>query len=101
MRSSTGSRLAFTARRVLTAALVGAAITACGGDDPATGPGALASIVVTPTATLAINATQQFVAVGKDASGTVVPFSPTWSIEKAGGAINATGMFTAGTAPGV
>jgi hypothetical protein len=65
-----------------------------------TGPGSLYSITVTPNATLAINATQQFIAVGKDFEGTVVSISPTWSIVAGGGAINPTGNFTAGTTPG-
>jgi hypothetical protein len=59
-------------------------------------PGALASISLTPTPiTLAVTATQQFVAVGKDAGGNIVPFSPTWSIVAGGGTINQSGMFTA------
>src|SRR5947209_357680 len=59
-------------------------------------PGALASIVLTPSpVTLAVTTTRQFVAVGKDAGGNVVPFSPTWSIVAGGGTINQTGMFTA------
>jgi hypothetical protein len=61
----------------------------------------LASIVVTPNATLAINTTQQFVAIGRDVNGMILTVSPTWSIEQGGGAINTTGLFTAGTAPGV
>ncbi|MFH0981126.1 MAG: ice-binding family protein, partial [Planctomycetota bacterium] len=69
-------------------------------DNPA-GPGALATIAVTPNpATLAINGTQQFTAVGKDAGGNVVAITPTWSVVASGGAIKTTGMFTAGTVPG-
>ncbi|MHB1095504.1 MAG: hypothetical protein ACYC3F_04960 [Gemmatimonadaceae bacterium] len=64
-----------------------------------TGP--LATITVSPNpTTLAINGTQQFTAVGRDAGGNVVALSPTWSVAASGGAINATGLFTAGTAPG-
>ncbi len=60
-------------------------------------PGALASIIVTPNpATMQINATQQFAAVGKDASGNVLVITPVWSVVNGGGAINATGLFTAG-----
>ncbi len=63
--------------------------------------GQLASIVVTPDpATLASRATQQFVAVGKDAAGNVVPFTPTWSVVNGGGSIDAAGVFTAGTLAG-
>ena len=64
--------------------------------------GPLATITVTPTpTTLAISATQQFTAVGKDASGNVVAITPTWSVAASGGTINSsTGVFTAGTTPG-
>ncbi|MEO5816085.1 MAG: ice-binding family protein [Gemmatimonadaceae bacterium] len=63
--------------------------------------GPLATITVTPNpATLAIGATQQFTAVGKDASGNVVAITPTWSVIAAGGTVSATGLFTAGNAVG-
>ena len=62
--------------------------------------GPLASITVTPNpATLAIGATQQFVAVGKDAAGNVVQITPTWSATT-GGTISGAGLFTAGGTPG-
>ncbi len=65
-----------------------------------TGP--LASIAVTPNpVSLAINATQTFVAVGKDANGNVIAITPTWAITNGGGAISATGVFTAGATAGV
>jgi len=64
-------------------------------------PSALATITVTPNPmTLAVGATQQYTAVGKDISGNVVTITPTWSIAAGGGAISATGVFTAGTTPG-
>ena len=66
-------------------------------------PGAAATITVTPNpATLAINATQQFTAVVKDANGNVVTATPVWSVVNAtAGTINSsTGLFTAGTTPG-
>jgi len=64
-------------------------------------PGPLATIVVSPNPdTLAIGGAQQFVAIGKDSSGNVVAFVPTWSVASAGGTINATGLFTAGTVAG-
>ena len=65
-----------------------------------TGP--LASITVTPNpATLAINGTQQFTAVGKDAGGNVVAIAPAWTVVSGGGTITATtGFFTAGTVTG-
>jgi hypothetical protein len=63
--------------------------------------GTLASITVTPDpVSLPVNATQQFTAVGKDAFGTVVPISPTWSVVANGGAIISTGLFSAGTLAG-
>ena len=86
-------------RLAITATLAGAFLAGCDVHTP-TAPGSLASIVVTPDVTLAVNATQQFVAVGKDAEGRVITISPTWSIEQGGGAINTTGLFTAGTRPG-
>lgn len=62
--------------------------------------GPLASITVTPTPnTLAINGTQQFTAVGKDAGGNTVAISPVWSAA-GGGSISSNGLFTAGTSPG-
>ncbi len=63
--------------------------------------GPLASIVVTPsTSSVGVGATSQYVAVGKDASGNVVQFTPSWSVELGGGSISTTGLFTAGTATG-
>jgi hypothetical protein len=92
------SRLS-TARLVVAAAVAGAVFTACD-VHTVVAPGSLATITVTPNVTLAINATQQFVAVGKDAEGQVVLISPVWSIETGGGSINGAGLFTAGTVPG-
>ena len=80
-------------------ALAGALSAACG-TTLSTGPGTLASITVTPNVTLAIRATQQFVAVGKDEAGAVISISPTWSIAMGGGAIDSRGVFTADTRPG-
>lgn len=63
--------------------------------------GALASITVTPNPrTLDAGGTQQFTAVGRDANGNVVAFTPTWAVVASGGSINATGLFTAGTVAG-
>jgi hypothetical protein len=59
------------------------------------------TITVTPNpATLAIGATQQFTAVGKDANGNVVAITPVWSTVNPPGSINATGFFTAGNTTG-
>ena len=63
-------------------------------------PGSLFTITVTPNVTLAINATQQFIAVGKDAEGRVVDIVPVWSIVANGGTIDNAGMFTAGGVTG-
>ncbi|MDQ6690137.1 MAG: ice-binding family protein [Gemmatimonadota bacterium] len=65
-------------------------------------PGALVTITVTPNpVTLAMNATQQFTAVGRDANNNVVAITPVWSIVAGGGTINSsTGLFTAGTTAG-
>jgi hypothetical protein len=65
-----------------------------------TGP--LATITITPSpVTVAIRATQQFTAVGKDAHGNVIAITPAWSVVASGGAIDAsTGLFTAGAVAG-
>ncbi|MFN2315505.1 MAG: ice-binding family protein [Gemmatimonadales bacterium] len=69
-----------------------------------TGPGPLASIVITPNPGGAlVGSTIQFVAEGRDAAGTIVPISPTvtWSVVAGGGTINpTTGLFTAGPTSG-
>ncbi len=63
--------------------------------------GPLASITLTPSpVSLAVGATQQYTAVGKDAGGNVVAITPTWSVVAGGGTVNATGLFTAGNALG-
>lgn len=65
-------------------------------------PGPLASITVTPNpATVPVNATQQFVATGRDANDNVVVIVPAWSVVASGGSINAgSGLFTAGATTG-
>jgi hypothetical protein len=61
----------------------------------------LATITVTPNpASVAANGTQQFTAVGRDAGGNTVAITPTWSVVNSGGAVSATGLFTAGNVPG-
>jgi len=64
-------------------------------------PGALFSITVTPNVTLAVTSTQQFVAAGADAEGVPVGITPVWSVVAGGGTIDANGLFTAGSTPGV
>jgi hypothetical protein len=86
------------ARVIVAVALAG--LTAACDTHMATEPGTLASIVVTPNVTLAIKASQQFLAVGRDAAGASVAISPTWSASGSGGTISAGGLFTADTMPG-
>ncbi len=63
--------------------------------------GPLATIAVTPNPdTTATLATQQFTAVGRDASNNIVPITPVWSVTNGGGAVNGTGLFTAGNVAG-
>ncbi|HSJ09975.1 MAG TPA: hypothetical protein VK928_08670, partial [Longimicrobiales bacterium] len=63
--------------------------------------GPLANMVITPDpATMAVGATQQYIATSTDAFGNVIANSPTWTVTNGGGTINATGLFTAGTTPG-
>ncbi len=63
--------------------------------------GVLATITVTPNPdTSIVLGTQQFTAVGRDAGNNVVAITPTWTLTNGGGAINATGLFTAGNTPG-
>ncbi len=61
--------------------------------------GQLLAITVTPNrVTLPPNGPQQFTAVGTDINGTVVSFTPTWSLVASGGTINSgSGLFAAGT----
>ena len=92
------------ASRKLLGGLIGAAVlamlAACSGDN-GTAPRTLATITVTPPSpTLAAGSTQQFMAVGKDANGNNVTFTPTWSVSGGAGTIDANGMFTAGATAG-
>jgi Ice-binding-like len=81
-------------------------ITASSGGMSATatvvvGPGPLATIVVTPNPVLMGSGTaQQFIALGRDSSGNLVPFTPTWSVVAGGGTLTGTGLFTAGQPAG-
>lgn len=64
-------------------------------------PGTLATITVTPNPqTLQTGATQQYTAVGRDASGNALAISPAWSVTNGGGTISSTGLFTAGSTTG-
>ncbi len=94
------ARRANVPRGLVVALLAGLSISGCdvhGISDP----GSLSSIIISPNPqTLVVNGTQQFVATGRDFEGANVPITPVWSIVAGGGAVNATGLFTAGTAPG-
>jgi hypothetical protein len=63
--------------------------------------GDLASVAISPTsAQLTSGATQQFTATGADGCGDPRPVAVTWNVVNGGGAISASGLFTAATAPG-
>lgn len=90
----------FRARALVAVAVAGVFASACDVHG-ISAPGTVASITVTPNATLSPTGTQQLVAVGVDADGRVVSISPTWSVAAGGGTISSTGLFTAGNVPGV
>ena len=76
----------------LAAFLLVAVATAC---SDSTSLPILASVSVTPaTAAVAVTQTKQFVAAGKDNTGSAFTISPTWSVT-GGGTISTTGLFTA------
>jgi len=86
------------ARVVVAMAFAGILTAACdvhGVSDP----GTLSTLSISPNPqTLPVTGTQQFVASGKDASGSSTPVSAVWSVVAGGGTISATGLFTAGMA---
>ncbi|MDX2260463.1 MAG: ice-binding family protein [Gemmatimonadales bacterium] len=93
--------LRFRSRIATGAALIaGLLSTACDVHTP-TAPGTLQRIVVSPTPTLKVGATQQFVAMGEDYEGATVAITPVWTLAAGGGTITSTGLFTAGLVPGV
>ncbi|MGO4294400.1 carbohydrate-binding protein [Chitinophaga sp. RAB17] len=64
-------------------------------------PPVLTRIAITPdSATVPLNASQQFTAKGYDQRNTPFTFKPTWSVTGAGNAIDTNGIFTAGGTPG-
>ena len=87
------------ARLAVAATLATLLFAACDIHTPSA-PGSVFNITVTPNVTLAVDATQQFIAVGKDAEGRIVTISPVWSIVANGGTIDNAGMFTAGSSTG-
>jgi hypothetical protein len=96
--SSTASRARITVGVYIVAA---AAIAAACDVHGVSAPGSLASITVTPSATIAASSTEQMTAVGLDADGRVVTIAPVWSVAASGGTISASGMFSAGGTAGV
>lgn len=64
--------------------------------------GPAVSLAVSPNPhSMPVNGVQQFIATATDASGNVIPVTATWTVVNGGGAINsASGVFTAGAAPG-
>ena len=64
--------------------------------------GPLATLTLTPApASVAVGATQQFTAVGRDVGGNVLAITPAWTVEAGGGTIGTgTGLFTAGSTTG-
>src|SRR5687767_424468 len=76
------SRIAgLSAMRLLAAAALALAGSACGGDGPDPLPGGVASLTVVPTGDirLAVGVTAQVTATPKDASGNTVSETVTWS----------------------
>jgi hypothetical protein len=98
--SSLFFRCSAQARRwanLIPAAIFVAAMAACGGSDSSTAPKTPASIVLSSGGgSVAAGGTMQFSAVVKDASGNTLAVTPTWSVVHGGGAINSSGLFTAG-----
>lgn len=63
--------------------------------------GPLATIAITsPSATMAMNSTLQFTAIGTDLNANPVSLTPTWSVVAGGGTISPQGLFTSGTLAG-
>ena len=94
--------LSRTTTRFAAAALLALVAVAC--EHRPFAPVAIGTLTVTPNpVTLAVGATQQFAAIGRDASNNIVPIVPvpTWSVVASGGTINSgTGLFTAGIVTG-
>ena len=70
------------------------------GPVPPVGPVLTVLTVMPNPHTLAVNGTQQFVALGTDAAGAPISATPTWSVVSGGGTISPIGLFTAGSVAG-
>ncbi len=80
--------------------LATATLLSAGCDNP-TEPAVVVSITVSSAASsVAMNGTQQFVAVARDIKGDVISFTPKWTLVAGGGTLSRTGLFTAGTVAG-
>lgn len=102
-RTLTARRLAPLVVVVMVPFAVLLAAAACEHNDiVGPGSGSLANITVLPDPTsLAVTTTRQFNAVGRDASGAIIPITPVWSVVAGGGSINpGSGLFTAGGTTG-
>jgi endoglucanase len=65
-----------------------------------TAPQVLTSITITPNPiTINSGISQQFIAVGRDQNGVIMPFTPIWSAT--GGSISSTGLYSAGNTSGI
>ena len=78
----------------------GLMLAACSVHEPMGPDPVLTTITVAPDATLPVNETHQFTAVGLDAEGEPFAITPVWSIAGGGGTIDDAGLFTAGTLTG-
>lgn len=64
-------------------------------------PGSVATVTLDPpSATVALNGSQQFTAVSRDACGNALSSPVSWSVTSGDGTIDSTGFFTAGATAG-
>jgi hypothetical protein len=97
------NRARFLVAIALTAVL-GAACDDHALSGPLSGPGSasdpLASIAVSPNASMNMASNQQMTAVGLTASGKSIAVTPVWSVAASGGTISTSGVFTSGMVAG-
>jgi hypothetical protein len=82
------------------AAIAVLAVAACSVHEPMGPDPVLTTITVAPDATLAVNETHQFTAIGLDEDGDPFVITPVWTIVGGGGTIDDAGLFTAGPLTG-
>jgi hypothetical protein len=97
---SASRRAGSTARLAVALTFAAVLSAACSSNSPTAPNNAVTTITVTPNVSMTVNGTQQFTAVGKNSSGTVVAITPVWSVVAGGGTISATGLFTASAVAG-